>query len=207
LPQVVVHYNWHWFWHWGTGELGNNGVHSLDVCRWGLGVDFPRRVTAGGGRYYFDDDQETPDSHVVTFDFGDKGMITWEGQSCQPRGFEGSQFGISFHGTEASVVIDGNGYRVFDPKGKEIASASGPATDREHFENFIDSVRADDAGRGLRAPIDEGYKSVLLCHLGNIAYRTGRTINCDPATGHIKEDAGAQALWQREYRDGWAPKV
>ena len=76
----VVHYNWHWFWHWGTGELGNNGIHSLDICRWGLGVDYPTRVTAGGGKYFFDDDQETPDTQVVTWDFGDK-AITWEGRN------------------------------------------------------------------------------------------------------------------------------
>ena len=85
----LVHYNWHWFWHWGTGELGNNGIHALDLCRWGLGVDFPHRVTAGGGKYFFDDDQETPDTHVVTCDFGDKG-ITWEGRNWHRRGFEGS---------------------------------------------------------------------------------------------------------------------
>ena len=92
-----VHYNWHWFWHWGTGELGNNGIHSLDVCRWGLGVDYPIRVTSGGGKYRHDDDQETPDTQTVTFDFGDKSIL-WEGRSWHPRGFEGSAFGIAFYG-------------------------------------------------------------------------------------------------------------
>ena len=82
--ENVAPYKWHWFWNWGTGELGNNGVHALDVCRWGLGVDFPARVTAGGGRYYFKDDQETPDTLSVTYDFGDRAIV-WEGRSCQPR--------------------------------------------------------------------------------------------------------------------------
>ena len=85
-----LHYNWHWFWHWGTGELGNNGVHFLDLSRWGLGVDYPMRVTSAGGRYCFDDDQETPDTQTVTFEFGDR-MILWEHRSCQPRGIEGDR--------------------------------------------------------------------------------------------------------------------
>ncbi len=93
----ILHYNWHWFWNWGTGELGNNGVHALDLARWGLGVDAPRRVTCGGNRYHFQDDWETPDTCVANFDFGDKGII-WEGQSCDPRGFEDAQFGVSFYG-------------------------------------------------------------------------------------------------------------
>ena len=74
----VVPYSWHWFWHWGTGELGNNGVHALDVCRWGLDVEFPKRVTSGGGKYRHDDDQETPDTHTATFDFGDRSIL-WKG--------------------------------------------------------------------------------------------------------------------------------
>jgi hypothetical protein len=81
----LIHYNWHWFWHWGTGELGNNGIHALDVCRWGLGVDCPTRVTSGGGKYRYNDDQETPDTHAVTYEFGDK-AITWEGRSWHKRG-------------------------------------------------------------------------------------------------------------------------
>ncbi len=83
-----IHYNWHWFWHWGTGELGNNGIHALDVCRWGLGVDYPQIVTCGGGKFHFDDDQETPDTQLVTFDFGDK-AIAWEHRTWNKRGFEG----------------------------------------------------------------------------------------------------------------------
>ena len=199
----LVHYNWHWFWHWGTGELGNNGIHALDVCRWGLGVDYPMRVTSGGGKYRFDDDQETPDTQTVTFDFGDK-SITWEGRSWHPRGFEGSAFGIAFYGEKGTMVIDGANYKVFDFKGAEIDKGGGPGGDARHYQNFLECIRS---GKKPSADIEEGHKSTLLCHLGNIAWRTGRTLHCDPKNGRILDDAKAMALWGREYRKGWEPKV
>ena len=199
----VVHYNWHWFWRWGTGELGNNGIHALDVCRWGLGVNYPKRVTAGGGKYFYSDDQETPDSHVVTYDFGDK-MITWEGRNWHRRGFEGSMFGIAYYGEKGSVIMDGGGYVVYGMDGKEIKKVDGSSSDVPHIQNFIDCVRS---GKRPNADIEEGHKSTLLCHLGNIAYRTGRTLNTDSANGRILGDREAAELWTREYRKGWEPKV
>lgn len=199
----VVHYNWHWFWHWGTGELGNNGIHALDLCRWGLGVQFPRRITSGGGRYYFDDDQETPDTNVVTFDFGDK-AISWEGRSCQRHGFENSMFGAAFYGDKGTLVTDGVIYTIFDANDKPAGKITGSGSDAPHLQNFLDCVRS---GARPHADIEHGHKSTLLCHLGNIAWRVGRTVNCDPQTGHIVGDKGAAKLWQREYRKGWKPTV
>ena len=198
-------YKWHWFWHWGTGELGNNGIHALDICRWGLGVDYPVRVTAGGGRYFYADEQETPDTMNVTFDFGkDKGCIVWEGRSCLPYGLEGSSFGIGFYGDNGTIVSDGNGYKQFDANGKQTADVSGSGADAPHLQNFLAAIRGE---AKLVAEIEEGVKSVLLCHIGNIAYRTGRTVNCDGATGKIVGDPEAEALWGREYEKGWEPKV
>jgi predicted dehydrogenase len=200
----VVHYNWHWFWNWGTGELGNNGIHSLDVCRWGLGVDYPRRVTAGGGKYFFDDDQETPDTQVVTYDFGDK-AITWEGRNWHRHGFEGSTFGIAFYGDKGSMVLDFNSYKILDARGKQIAvETKGFDGHDPHLKNFLACVRS---GARPNADVEEGHKSTLLCHLGNIAYRTGQTVNLDPATGQLQNNPAASALWGREYRPGWEPKV
>jgi predicted dehydrogenase len=203
----VIHYNWHWFWRWGTGEMGNNGVHSLDLARWGLGVDLPRRVTCGGGRYHYKDDWETPDIYVASFDFGDKG-IAWEGQSCDPRGFEDAGFGVNFYGEKGTMTITSSA-KIYDLKNKlvrEISShqANDFSFDTVHFANFLDGIRS---GKALNSEIEDGQKSTLLCHLGNIAFRTGHTVNYDAATRKIVGDPDASALWKRTYREGWEPKV
>ncbi len=199
----VVHYNWHWFWHWGTGEMGNNGIHALDLCRWGLGVTYARKVTSAGGRYHFRDDQETPDTQTATFDFGDA-AIAWEGRSCQRHGVDGLGFGVAFHGEKGTLVTDGTGYRRFDLDDKEVEKVAGTGGEAAHLRNFLECVRT---GARPAADIEEGHQSTLLCHLGNIAWRTGRTLRCDPVTGRILHDSGAARLWRRNYQPGWEPKV
>jgi predicted dehydrogenase len=204
----VIHYNWHWFWNWATGELGNNGVHALDLARWGLGVGLPRRITCGGNRYFYQDDWETPDTMVAMFDFGDKG-IAWEGQSCAPRGFEGASFGVTFFGQKGSLVVAANECKIYDLNNKELRVIDGKqkdlfSFDAIHFSNFADAIRE---GKPLAAEIAEGQKSSLMCHLGNIAWRTGLTIDCDPATGKIVKNKTASKQWSREYRRGWEPQV
>src|SRR5262249_14932835 len=131
-----LHYNWHWFWHWGNGELGNNGVHMIDLCRWGLGVDFPIRVTSSGGRYQFQDDQETPDTHTVSFDFDDRKTITWVGFSCTSLP-PSTAHDVLFVGDKGSLSIQGTGYAIFDPKGKEVKKVTGTAKDADHIGNFL----------------------------------------------------------------------
>lgn len=199
----VLHYNWHWFWNWGTGELGNNGVHALDLARWGLAVDAPKTVTCGGNRYFFQDDWETPDTCVLTLDFGDKAIV-WEGQSCAPRGFEGTGFGVSFFGDKGSVVIAGDTGRVYDLKDKLVREIKGRAGDVVHFANFADAIRT---GAKLNSEIAEGQKAALYCHLGNIAWRSGQTVRFDPAKRKLVGDKAVQALWRRQYRKDWEPKV
>jgi len=199
----ILHYNWHWFWNWGTGELGNNAVHALDLARWGLGVGAPKRVTCGGNRYHYQDDWETPDTYVAMFDFGDQG-IAWEGRSCDPQGYEGSQFGVTFFGEKGSVVITGSDYKIFDLNSKLIRETKGKYDDVVHFANFIAGIRE---GQKLNAEIEDGQKSTLMCHLANIAWRTGHTLNFDPKTHKIVEDRKASALWKREYRRGWEPAI
>jgi predicted dehydrogenase len=198
----LVHYNWHWRWHWGGGELANNGIHALDVARWGLGVDYPRRVTLNGGRYHFDDDQETPDTGTAVFDFGRSG-IGWECSSCIPRRHEKVPF-VAFYGEGGILATTESGYIIYDLKGKDVEQGTGPGGDKEHIQNFLDCIRS---GKRPNSEIEEGQKSTLLCHLGNIAYRTGHTLHLDQRTGKILDDREAQKLWGREYRKGWEPKV
>ena len=192
-------YTWHWFWHWGNGELGNNGIHMIDVCRWGLGTELPTRVTSTGGRYRYEDDQETPDTNLVTFEFPDRKMIRWEGLSCNryPRDTVPD---VLFHGDRGSLAINNGSYTVYDASGQEIWQENGQASDNLHFRNFLEGVRGN---ARLNAEITEGAKSTLHCHLGNIAYRVGHSIACDGTTGRIQNDAPAMAMWQREYHDGW----
>lgn len=198
----LIHYNWHWHWHWGNGELGNNGVHALDLARWGMGVDYPTFVTSAGGRYRYDDDQETPDTHTVTFEFGDR-AIMWEGLSCNRYGPDGSSFGVTFHGDLGTMRLFDSGYRIFDRQAKQIDEFSGPGSDAEHFANFLACIRQ---GGRPTADIEEAHKSTLLCHLGNIAQRSRRSLNIDPQNGHILNDEQAAQLWGREYAPGWRPE-
>jgi predicted dehydrogenase len=200
----IMHYNWHWFWHWGNGELGNNGVHMIDLCRWGLGVDYPIRVTSAGGRYHFEDDQETPDTHVVSFDFGGGRSATWTGLSCNPYQTDGPGAEVVFQGDKGSLVVTSSGYSVLDLNGKPLKTGKGSGGEREHLANFLSAIRE---GTPLNSEIAEGHKSTVLCHLGNIAYRVGRSLTCDPENGHILHDPDAAKLWTREYEKGWEPKV
>jgi len=208
----VIHYNWHWFRRWGTGEICNNGTHEIDVARWALGVDLPVRVSSSGGRYHYEDDWEFTDTQFASFEFEGGRQITWEGRSCNPLPVMGRGRGTAIHGTGGTAIVDRDGYVVLDMDNREIARrmvgestdaldtrGSGDLTDA-HVANFIAAVRGTDT---LNAPIEDASRSVLLCHLGNIAQMTGRTLRCDPATGRILDDPEAMASWDRDYAPGW----
>lgn len=212
----LIHYNWHWFWNWGTGEIVNNGVHFLDLARWGLQVDYPSKVYSNGGRYQYQDDWQTPDTQTASYDFEDGKSILWEGRSCNARSINGMGSGVSFHGENGTLELLNNSYKIYDNKNELIKSAdpttnivvdqkgAGFDMDVDHFQNFINAI---DKGDALISPYPEIKKSVLLCHLGNISYRTGRALNIDTASGKIKNDPEAMKLWGRDYQPGWEPTL
>jgi predicted dehydrogenase len=212
-----IHYNWHWFRRWGTGEINNNGTHEIDVARLTLGVDFPTRVESNGGRFHYKDDWEFPDTQDATFEFADGKRIVWHGESCNGQTFFNRGRGTVTYGTQGSLVLDRDGYVLYDLKGKVVRENLEPkkaggtadlvgddAATLWHMENLAEGIRT---GAALRAPISDGAKSNLLCHLGNIAWYTGRILKTNPKDGHIIGDAEAMKYWSRSYAPGWAPTI
>jgi predicted dehydrogenase len=204
-------YNWHWFWHWGTGETLNNGTHEVDLCRWAMGLGYPRVITASGGRYHFRDDWEFYDTLATSFEYDDA-MITWEGMSCQGKQTEGRGRGAIIHGTKGSVLIDRGGYEVFslddrkvdeyktDTKSSTSDLRSADSMTDMHFQNLVNAIRE---GEALRSPIQEGNVAVTMLQLSNIAWKLNRALRLDPSNGHLLDDPQASALCRREYEKGW----
>jgi predicted dehydrogenase len=207
------HYNWHWFWDYGNGDLGNQGIHQIDMARWGLGVKYPTKVSAIGGHFMFDDDQETPNTLNVAMEFNDGGtrkMIDFEVRhwfSNHEAGINepkpGNTVGTTFYGSKGYMSIwDEDHHQYQSWLGKEQTPGPGssdPALAGNHWGNFIDCVRSRNAA-DLHAPIEEGAISTALVHLANISYRLGRTLHFDPETYSCKGDAEANRMFTREYR-------
>lgn len=216
FEDIWVHYNWHWNWNWGTGEINNNGTHEIDICRWALGVDYPIRVTSSGGRYHYNDAWEFYDTQVANFEFEDDKMITWEGKSCNPFEYHDRGRGATIHGTKGTVLLDRNGYYAWDLEGKQVKQLTekekSATTDTVgagnldvlHMINFVDAIQT---GAEQHSPINEGHKSNLLCHLGNIAQENGGALETDPRDGKITDNSKAMKMWSREYAQGWKPMV
>ena len=208
-------YNWHWFKTYGTGETLNNGTHEVDVCRWALGVDYPSRVTASGGRYHFQDDWQFYDTLVTSFEYAEK-MITWESKSCQGMKYYGRDRGAAIIGTTGAVVVDRDGYEIYDLDGKKKNEfrtgtttsssdllGSDSMTDA-HFANFIAGMRK---GEKLNAPVAVGNVAVTMLQVSNIAWDVKRELSLDANDGRIQGDAEAMKMWGRDYEKGWAPQV
>jgi predicted dehydrogenase len=196
------HYNWHWLWDYGNGDLGNQGIHQMDLARWGLGVGYPVKVSAMGGHYMFDDDQETPNTMVATFEFdgvGRRKLLVFEVRHWITNPEAGRSVGNIFYGSKGYLVYE-NGFRTF--MGREQAPGPGPAAKgggESHFANFIAAMRSRRYS-DLTAPIEEGAISCDLVHLANISYRLGRTLRFDPATMTGPDDAEANRMFTRPYR-------
>ena len=208
-------YNWHWFKIYGTGETLNNGTHEVDVCRWALGVDYPKRVTASGGRYHFHDDWQFYDTLLTSFEYDDQ-LISWEGKSCEGMKYYGRDRGVAIMGTKGSVLVDRDGYEIYDLEGKKTsefqtggATSSSDTLGRDsmtdaHFANFIAAIQK---GEKLNAPIDVGNVSVTTLQLSNIAWEVNRELHLDTTDGRIQNDAEAMKMWSREYQPGWEPRL
>jgi predicted dehydrogenase len=208
-------YNWHWFKIYGTGESLNNGTHEVDVCRWALGVDYPKSVTATGGRYHFNDDWQFYDTLLTSFAYDDA-MLSWEGKSCEGMKFYGRDRGSAIMGTTGSVVIDRDGYEIYDLKGNKTSEVKAGTTTSSadlqgadsmtdaHFANFIAAIRK---GEKLNAPIAVGNVAVTMLQLSNIAWETGRELHLDPKDGRIQKDPDAMKFWTRDYEPYWAPHL
>jgi len=208
-------YNWHWFRNYGTGEALNNGTHEVDVCRWALGVDYPKRVTSSGGRYHFKDDWQFYDTLVTSFEY-ENAMISWEGKSCEGMKYYGRDRGSAIMGTTGTVLVDRDGYEIYDLEGRKTSefkagseSSSGDLIGRDsmtdaHFANFIAAIQKDEK---LNAPVSVGNVSVTTLQLSNIAWEVSRELHIDSKDGRIQGDADAMKMWGREYEKGWAPHV
>ncbi len=216
------HYNWHWNWDYGNGDMGNQGVHEMDIARWGLGVKLPTKITAVGGHMMFDDAQETPNVLMALFEFpnpaggGDKKKILqfevrhWVSNGEDGMWLKGAKQGNDYMATSAGNVtgnlfFGSKGYMVKDVNrwrtclGEKREPGESGSGIGNHYQNFITAIRSGDPQTFNRS-IEEGFYSCALIHLGNIAYRLGRTLTFDPDTLRFPGDEEANAMLTREYR-------
>ncbi len=204
LPSI-----WRWWYAFGTGDIGNDGVHDLDIGRWGLGVGtHPTTVAALGGKYFFDDDQQFPDTQTVIFEYAGAGtkqkkQLIYEQRIWSPYVQEGHENGNAFYGTKGMMILGKqSGWQIFGPRNQPGDKMSGRLDSAVHHRDFLACIRS---GRRPNADIEIGHLSATLAHLGNIATRVGRVLHFDPGTEQIAGDEEANHLVHRTYRQGhWA---
>jgi len=207
FSENYVHYNWHWFWDYGNGDIGNQGIHETDLAMWGLDVGLPEEITSAGGKYLWDDCKETPELLTSTYNYPkEKKIIEFEVRPWMTNQEDGVNVGNIFYGDKGYMVINGYAdYKTFLGREKEPGPSGKEGGD--HFKNFVEAVRAQDYSH-LNGPIETGYKSSALAHLGNIAYRLGRRLDFDPVTEKFKGDAEANAMLKGHYRAPFmVPKI
>lgn len=206
----LLHSIWRFWYDFGVGDIGNDGVHDIDIARWGLGVTtHPSKITATGSKYFFDDDQQFPDNQYCIFEWPaddivkHKRMLVYEQRDWSPYVQEGFENGNAFYGTKGMMILGKNGgWKMFGPRNKLIEEMQGGFDLPSHHENFLQAI----AGQSeAHAAIAINHFSTSLCHLANIACRVGRTLNFDPEREQILNDSHANAMLHRSYRDGhWA---
>jgi len=196
------HYNWHYGWDYGNGDIGNQGVHQMDVARWGLDVTLPSKVMSMGGHYMFDDQKEVPNVITTAFDYPDAGphgkMLVFDTRPYMTNDEKGAKVGILFYGSEGYMVIPSySTYQIYLGKDEELAEERDEGGD--HVQNFLDAVRAGDPSK-LNAEIIEGHYSSALCHIGLLSARLGRSLEFDPKKERYIGDKEANRYLSRKYR-------
>ncbi len=204
---------WRWWYDFGCGDIGNDGIHDIDVALWGLGMkSHPTRIAALGGKSFFDDDMQHADTQYIVYEYaaatksGKPKQLIFEQRIWSPYVQEGFENGNAYYGTEGMMIFGKAGkYTVYGPKNKLIEESSGGAPDlAAHHGNFLECIRT---GARPNADIEINHLSTALCHLGNIATRAGRVLHFDPVKEQITDDSEAAKLLTREYRDHWAKPV
>jgi predicted dehydrogenase len=197
------HYEWHWNWDYGNGDIGNQGIHQMDVARWGLGKDtLPNHVVASGGRFGYKDDGQTPNTQIAAFRYDDS-MLEFEVRGLPTNDEKGVKIGNLFYGSEGCLVLNGSSWATYMGHKNEPGPSGKGGGERAHFDNFLTAVKARDPGK-LNAEILEGHLSSALCHLANVSYRLGRALTFDPKTETFTSDKEANAMLTREYRSPYA---
>lgn len=197
LTRPKLHYDWHWQWDYGNGDLGNQGIHQMDIARWGLGEkDLGDSVISYGGRFGYKDAGETANTQVCIHEYASGNRLVFEVRGLKTDAYRDAKVGVIFYGTEGYLVSPSyNGGTVFDKNGKEISKFSSGG-DGNHFANFIDAVRSR-KWEDLNADIEEGHVSSALCHVGNISYRLGTPVSSQQLTDHFAKDTEASGTVDR----------
>lgn len=194
LTRPRLHYDWHWVWATGNGDLGNQGIHQMDISRWGLGVEgIGQGVVSYGGRLGYVDAGETANSQVSVHDYGDKSLV-FETRGLETKDYKGARVGVIFHGSEGYVVLTSyTGGAAFDNEGKQIAKFNAGG---DHYGNFLSAV-ASRKHSDLNADIEEGHRSSALCHLGNVSLRLGKSMSAKDVQDGLGTDAERQETFER----------
>ncbi|GMW00323.1 MAG: dehydrogenase [Candidatus Hydrogenedentota bacterium] len=192
-------YTWHWFWHYGNGEIGNQGVHQMDIGTWGMNKGLPVKVFSEGGRFTYKDQGQTPNTHVATFKYADGTMFVFEVRSRFTNDEGGVKVGNLFYGSDG-YLSENLGF--FDKEDKKMDVPMPEMTSEGAFGNFLTAVHARDKSL-VHGNALQGHISCVHCHLANISYRLGRSLEFDPETERFKNDDEANAMLSREYRAGF----
>ncbi len=211
--DIMEDYMWHWNWHWGTAEAANNGTHELDVARWALGVEYPTSVQTQGGKEHFKDDGwEMYDTMMASFKFPGGKLLQWDGKSRNKYETYGAGRGSIIYGTDGTVFVNRDGYKMYDRGGKMTSERTGDAEagtalgggggmTTRHIRNFIESIRGNESPK---APISVGAVSTHLANYINAAAKSKRQrLMVDPKTGQLKDKEAMKMFWGRTYEPGW----